>query len=296
VVPFDASTETIRRLPAGDGVELAYRVFAGGDGGPRGTVVYLHGIQSHGAWYVETAAELARRGYSVYLTDRRGSGVSEGPRGHFPSTARLVDDVRGFVDLARRESGDAPSFVVGGCWGARPAIAHALEEQDGLAGLALVCPALFAKVDVPPRDKLRVISGRAVSPMRPIRIPLEDEMFTSNPPYLEFIKSDPLSLRAVTASFFFQQALWDRRLRAATGLNVPVLVLQSGHDPIVDADRVRAWFERLESRDKRYVLYPEWGHLLDFEEDRQRYWNDLADWLDSVSENASRPRAAAVPT
>jgi acylglycerol lipase len=284
VVPFDVSTETIRRVTAGDGVELAYRVVPAADGEPRGTIVYLHGIQSHGAWYVETAAELARRGYSVYLTDRRGSGLSEGPRGHFPSTERLVDDVRRFVELARGGAEGAPSFVVGEGWGARPAIAHALEEQDGVAGLALVCPALFAKVDVPPGDRLRVISGRVVSPMRPIRIPLDDEMLTRNPPYLEFIKSDPLRLREVTASFFFRQALWDRQLRGAAGLRLPVLVLQSGHDPIVDAERVRTWFDRLESRDKRYVLYPEWGHLLDFEEERQRYWNDLADWLDAVSE------------
>jgi acylglycerol lipase len=94
VVPVDVSTETIRRVTAGDGVELAYRVFPADDGEPRGTIVYLHGIQSHGAWYVETAAELARRGYSVYLTDRRGSGLSEGPRGHFPSRAIRSDCVR----------------------------------------------------------------------------------------------------------------------------------------------------------------------------------------------------------
>jgi alpha-beta hydrolase superfamily lysophospholipase len=285
-------TERVRRLTAGDGVDLAYRVYPADEGERRGTIVYLHGIQSHGAWYLETAAELARRGYTIYLPDRRGSGRSGGPRGHFPSTGRLVDDVRRFVELAREESGGAPSFVVGGCWGARPAVAYALEEQDGLAGLALVCPALFAKVDVPPRDKLRVISGRALSPMRPIRVPLEDEMFTSNPPYLEFIKNDPLSLREVTASFFFQQALWDRKLRAATGLRLPVLVLQSGHDPIVDAGHVRSWFDKLESRDKRYVLYPEWGHLLDFEPDRQRYWDDVGDWLDSVA----APQREAVAT
>jgi alpha-beta hydrolase superfamily lysophospholipase len=119
--------------------------------------------------------------------------------------------------------------------------------------------------------------------MRPIRIPLDDEMFTSNPPFLEYIKSDPLSLRAVTASFFFQQALWDRWLRRQTGLRLPILLLQSGRDPIVDVDAVRAWFSRLESRHKRYVSYPEWGHLLDFEEERQRYWNDAADWLDAVT-------------
>ena len=271
----------MRRLTARDDVLLAYRSYRG-EGEVRGTVVYLHGIQSHGAWYLETASELARRGYSVYLPDRRGSGRSGGPRGHFPSTARLVDDVRRVVEVARSEDGDAPLFVVGGCWGARTAIAHALEEQEALAGLVLVCPALFAKVDVPPADKLRVLAGGLVDSMHPIRVPLDDELFTDNPPYLEFIKGDALSLREVTASFFFRQALWDRRLLAATALRLPVLVLQSGADPIVDAARVREWFERLESRSKRFILYPGWGHLLDFEDERQRYWDDLAGWLDEA--------------
>jgi alpha-beta hydrolase superfamily lysophospholipase len=290
VAPFAVPTASVRCLAAGDGTELAYRVYAPDNGATRGALVYLHGIQSHGAWYVETAAELARRGYAVYLTDRRGSGASGGPRGHFPSTARLVDDVRRFVEVARKDN-SAPAFVVGGCWGARAAVAYALEERDSLAGLMLVCPALFAKVDVPPADKLRVVAGRLASPMSPIRIPLDDEMFTSNPHFLEYIKTDPLSLREVTASFFFRQAVWDRWLRRQTGLRLPMLLLQSGRDPIVDVDAVRAWFSRLESRHKRYVSYPEWGHLLDFEDDRQRYWNDAADWLDSLT---AQPAAKAV--
>jgi hypothetical protein len=28
------------------------------------------------------------------------------------------------------------------------------------------------------------------------------------------------------------------------------------------------------------VLYPTFGHILDFEDDRRRYWDDLAAWLD----------------
>src|SRR5262245_50389533 len=118
-------TERVRRLAAAD-VQLAYRAYPA-EGDVRGTVVYLHGIQSHGAWYLETASELARRGYSVYLPDRRGSGRSGGPRGHFPSAESLVDDVRRMVELARAETGDVPLFLVGGCWGARTALGYALE-------------------------------------------------------------------------------------------------------------------------------------------------------------------------
>ena len=43
---------------------------------------------------------------------------------------------------------------------------------------------------------------------------------------------------------------------------------------------MREWFDRQAATDKEYVLYPEFGHILDFEDDRQTYWDDLADWLD----------------
>lgn len=275
--------DTIHWLQASDGEELPYRYFPADPATRRGTLVYLHGIQSHGAWYTDTAAELARRGYSVYLPDRRGSGISKGPKGYFGPYRQLVDDVASFVDLAKREEDGAPTFVVGGCWGARPAVAYALEAQDELAGLSLICPALKAQVDVPPRDKLRVGIGRLFDEHRKIPVPLKPELFTRNPKYLEFIRNDPLSLHEVTARFFFETAIWDRWLLRQTRLRLPLLLQQAGDDRIIARGIVREWYGRQESTDKEYVLYPEFGHILDFEDERQTYWDDLAAWLDRRS-------------
>jgi L-Ala-D/L-Glu epimerase / N-acetyl-D-glutamate racemase len=277
-----------QEIYADDGLELFYRSFAP-EGAARGVLVYLHGIQSHGGWYVETAAELARRGYAVYLPDRRGSGHSLAPRGDFDSPAQLVADVHRFVRLGGVEHPDAPVVLVGGCWGARPALQYALEHPYELAGLALVGPALKAKVDLTPREKREVFAGRLRAPDRHIRIPLEPEMFTSNPPYLAFIREDPLSLHEVTARFYFQQFFWDRRLLAVEKLAMPLLLLQAARDPIVDGESVRLWFERLRAPSKRYVRYSEFGHILDFEPERDRYWDDLGVWLDDVT---SRPAVA----
>lgn len=276
-------TDTLRWLEASDGERLPYRYFPAESSARRGALVYLHGIQSHGGWYTETAGELARRGYSVYLPDRRGSGASTGPRGWFGPYGRLIDDVADFVQLAKRDEDDAPAFVVGGCWGARPAVGYALRAQDELAGLALVCPAIKAQVDVAPRDKLAVGIGRLFDEHRRIPVPLTPELFTRNPERLEFIRRDPLSLREVTARFFFETAIWDRYLLKQARLELPLLLQQAGDDRIIDRGVVRAWFGRQASTDKEYVLYPEFGHILDFEPERRRYWDDLADWLDRRS-------------
>jgi acylglycerol lipase len=276
-------TDTIHWLEASDGEELPYRYFPAEPAARRGSLVYLHGIQSHGAWYTDTAAELARRGYSVYLPDRRGSGISKGPRGYFGPYRQLVEDVASFVELAKRDEDGVPAFLVGGCWGARPAVAFALESQDQLAGLALVCPALKAQVDLSPKDKLRVGIGRVLDEHRRIPVPLTPELFTRNPKYLEFIRNDPLSLHEVTARFFFETAIWDRWLLRQTRLELPLLLQQAGDDRIIDRGTVRQWFGRQATTDKEFVLYPEFGHILDFEDERQRYWDDLASWLDRRS-------------
>ena len=283
VVPGGASGE-LRSVQASDGETLAYRLFAADPAARRGSVVHLHGIQSHGGWYVETAAELARCGYSVFLADRRGSGRSEQRRGDFASADQLMDDVGSFV--AEAASDGAPTVLFGSCWGARPAVGFAARSQGALSGLVLACPALKATVDLEPLRKLQVFAGRGLRPGWRVPIPLRPEDFTANPPYLEFIRGDPLSLHEVTARFFFNQFFWDRRLLAERDISLPVLLMQAGQDDVVDVAAVRSWYDRLASPQKKYVFYEGFGHILDFEQDRQRYWDDLVAWLSGVTEGA----------
>jgi alpha-beta hydrolase superfamily lysophospholipase len=276
----------VQSYVAGDGARLHYRLVEAPPIDRRGRIIYLHGSRSHSGWYLESAEQLARRGYSVYLPDRRGSGINSGPRGHFRHRDQLVDDLRRLVEVGKESDPGLPTFVVGVCWGAKTALAYALESQEELAGLVLVCPAIKTKVDLTPGEKAQVLLGNVLAPRRQIRLPLTPEMFTANPTYLQFVREDSLSLQTATARFFFQTLLWDRYLPRQYQLTLPLLLLQAGRDPIVDEPAVRRWFDRVASRDKRYIAYPDFGHTLDFEPERQRYWDDLGGWLDETARGA----------
>src|SRR5207253_7502356 len=67
---------------------------AGGDKPRRsptgGTVVGLHGIQSHGGWYLESCRRIADAGYDVVFLERRGCGLNDRDRGDAPSFRRLL--------------------------------------------------------------------------------------------------------------------------------------------------------------------------------------------------------------
>ncbi len=281
MVAVDANVAiSLRTLVVRDGAMLRFRYAPALPERERGRIVYLHGIQSHGGWYVDAAEELARHGYTVYLPDRRGSGLNTGPRGSFGSRALLLDDLRAFIALSEREHPGTPLFLIGNCWGAKPAVAFALEEEQALAGIALLCPGIITKPDLPFKEKLRVVRNRAIAPRARTRVPLTDEMYTANPTSLAFIREDPLALREVTAQFLVDAFIWDRTLPRRHDLRTPLLVMQAGQDPIVDIPATRRWFDKLESSDKRYQDYPEFGHTLDFEPERQRVWDDLIAWLD----------------
>ncbi len=251
---------------ASDGLSLPYRCFRAAQ--PKASLVYLHGIQSHGAWYVETAEELARRGYSVYLPDRRGSGLSPGPRGHFPSSRSSSWTTCGcFVRRAKQDEAGRPTFVVGGCWGARPAIdlraggagrdRRARARLSGAEGegrpaagreAARSSRDAFANPQAPGPHPARAGAVHQqpalprVHPGRPARPPRGDG--------LVLLPAVPLGPPPAARA----------RPHAATTA-APV---RAGPDRRRRAPSARG-STGCAAPDRRYVLYPEFDHLLDFE-------------------------------
>jgi alpha-beta hydrolase superfamily lysophospholipase len=283
----DAERETLggggavsRAIRASDGVELHYLRWCGGRSPPWAVVIFLHGIASHGGWFGETAADLDTLGVAVYAPDRRGSGRSGGPRGHLSRYERALDDVDEVVRLVSAEHAGTPVFLAASSWAAKLAVVYAARRPAPLSGLLLLGPGLLPRVNLSPGRRLRVIVGHLVMPTARLPIPLTPELYTANPPYVDFIRADPLRLLEATTRFFWETARLDRRRRRASArLSLPLLVLQGQDDKMMNVPRTRRWFTRLDVEDKTYRAYPGAGHTLDFEPDRAQYLADLLGWL-----------------
>lgn len=268
------------RLTALDGLPLHYRTWIPADRRPEASLLFLHGIASHGAWFAETAVHLADRGIAVYAPDRRGSGLSGGPRGHIPSYEQALDDLDLFRDLAAKEG--APLFLAGSSWAAKLAIASAARSQDGLAGLLLVGPGLFPRVDLTVRQKLAVLLSHRTRPEIDVRIPLVPDDYTRNPAYLEYVRRDAYRLLTASSRLFWETGRLDRaRDRLATGLNLPILLQIGDADQIMDGPATCAWLQRLTAPDRTSVIYRGAAHTLDFEPEPtvRAYRADLLGWL-----------------
>lgn len=268
-------------ITAKDGSRHFLRVWTAAGEGP--VLLYLHGIEGHSLWFESTAQYLRAQGISTMALDRRGSGMSEEPRGRMKNWKQLLQDLREALDYCREKSKGRPLFLMANCWGAKLAALIA-SEKAGLHtpfnGLILSSPAIEVKVDLSFRQKLLTAWRYITGDESPIRIPLSVEDFTDNPEYLTFIREDPLRLQEASARFFVNTLILTiKSKRTAEDISCPALIFQSGRDSVVDESGVQKWFERLSSRDKQMHVFAEAFHSLDFDSKPEEYRRLLSEWI-----------------
>jgi alpha-beta hydrolase superfamily lysophospholipase len=277
----------IKTHTASDGYRWHYRHYVP-DSPPRGRVVCLHGIQSHGGWYEHSSNRLRDAGIEVFFLDRRGSGMNTEGRGDTPSYRRLLDDVAEFIQSLHAAEPAPPRgrrlnvILVAISWGGKLAVALQRRHPGLVDGTALLCPGLCPKVGPTFRERLAILGARLVSPRRLFPIPLnEPGLFTSSTHGQEFIRDDPLALRRATARFFVESARLDGYLRfVPSHVTVPTLLMLAGNDRIIDNGRTRLYVERFATTDKEIVEYPGAHHTLEFEPEPERHLRDLISWLE----------------
>jgi len=268
---------------AADGYRFAVRVWpAKGAATPRGRVVCLHGIISHGGWYHASCREMARGGFEVHFLDRRGSGLNFAGRGDVDRWETWPVDVEQY--LAGLPD-DAPRVLVGISWGGKLAAAIARRRPDLVDALVLNCPGLFAHMGPNALQRIALrVAGVAGLRGAHVPVPLKDPaLFSGQPRWQRYIAGDALALRKVTVRFALADLELTRfaveapeELKPSAGL-----LLLAGQDRIIDNRRVRRFFEATRCAENQVVEYLQATHTLDFEPDPTQYLTDLRGWLDS---------------
>ncbi|MEE8170398.1 MAG: alpha/beta fold hydrolase [Phycisphaerae bacterium] len=249
---------------------------------PRGAVLYLHGIQSHGGWYEGSAAALAQAGLAVLMPDRRGCGLNRVQRGHAESPRQMLSDVDDLVRAVCERSGCDRAHLVGVSWGGKLIAAAAANGAERIASLTLIVPGIYPRVDLPFSEKMRVAWSLVSEPLRRFSIPLDDaRLFTSNPERIAFVEQDAHRLKQVTGAFLLASRRLDRKARElrASPWRGPVHLLLAEHDRIIENDRTRDWFARLPEGDHRKMEYAGAHHTLEFEPDPEPMRRDVCEWI-----------------
>lgn len=283
-------TPSIETALLSDGYETVVRWWR--PDAPRGSVLYLHGIQSHGGWYEQSASALAERGLTVLMPDRRGSGANTDQRGHVDSISRCLQDGADALDRLLEHGGHPAAHVVGVSWGGKLAVALAAAEPRRVGSITLVAPGLFPKIDLPRGDKFRVAMSMINNRDRMFDLPLnEPRLFTSNPKRIAWVEKDELRLARVSAGFLLVTRRLDRSVAAfgRSAFRGGLHVFLAGRDKIIDNERTRQWARSLALRDRQITDFPDAEHTIEFEPAPQPYFKSMADWIAHRCGDAENP-------
>jgi acylglycerol lipase len=260
------------------GRELRYTVVSARR--PRHALVYLHGIESHGRWFLAAARGLAEHGCTTYLLDRRGSGLNRHTQpGDAESAEVLLEDVRRFREHAELAS----PVLVGLSWGGKLALAAALDQPRGVRAVVLVTPGLVSRLDLGWPQKLRLLASLPFGGRARVTLPIEPEMFTRTPRFLDYIRGDPDRIERVTARLLLAGRDLDRRIRdGLPALSAPVLLLLAGHDRIVDNQRTTTLLAPLPEAQLRVRTYEHSTHSIQFD-DTEALVRDVSGFLEELA-------------
>src|SRR5262245_5065866 len=251
----------VEYVPGADGTRLAVRV-AGGQN-PRTPLLMLHGLQSHSGWFVQSQTFLAGLGFPVYAMDRRGSGLSEGSRGHCSDFREMIADVRAVAGYACTRPDVKKVHVFGHCFGAIPATLFATAHPELVASLIQASSGIHTRVNLALARKLELVWSKASRHTVQIPIPLKPEMFSDLAECVRFIQEDEARLRTATGSLYYEVRRACRHIHAHCDvLTMPLFMASAGDDPICDTEANERFFWSLPARHKLLVRYDRSRHVI----------------------------------
>ena len=254
---------------------------------PAGRVVCLHGIISHGGWYLQSCQRLAEAGFEVHYLERRGSGLNAEQRGDVDRCQTWIEDVTTYLENL---PGDLPRILLGVSWGGKLAVAVTKHSPHLVDALGMLCPGMYAPRG-PNAFQKRALAVLARTRLRGKRvtIPLQDPaLFTDAVEWQTYIAHDPLVLREITLRFAYADTQLDAYVaNAAQGIRTAAMLMLAGKDRITDNVRLRKFFGELASPSKELIEYPDAAHTFEFEPDPEPFFRDLTDWVRSQTSAAT---------
>lgn len=262
------------------GGDYPIAVLSYGQDNPKTPVIMLHGLESHSAWFTQSARYIASLGHPVYGMERRGSGHSTAPRGECQDYRELLDDINALANQVLSNHGHEKFHLFGHCFGAIPATAFACTYPRRLNSLLLATPALYTIVQPPLFGKLKVLWAALSGSKINIPVALEAEWFTDQSDFLDFIRNDAMTLHEAGARLYWETARARRFIhKREDALTMPIYMALAGKDRICDNDRDREFFKRVPANKKVCSVFPEAVHILEFSSERSAFFKSLGEWF-----------------
>ena len=267
-----------------DGARLPLTRWAPASGDPWAVIIALHGMNDSRASFRLAGPWWAEQGIETWAFDQRGFGDAPG-RGVWAGEARLTEDVRTAVSIARARYPRAIIAVVGESMGGSVAVAAFGSDRPPAADrVVLLAPGVWGWSAQGALNSTALwVTARAMGDrsVEPPAWAIRGKAASDN--RLELIRNgrDPASI--LSTRFDALYGLVDLMQSASDRLGAihgPTLLLYGAHDHVVEKGPMRRALENAGSHpDFRTGYYPDGWHILDRDLQAETMFRDVAVWL-----------------
>jgi lysophospholipase len=250
----------------------------------------VHGLAEHSGRYRATAEAFCSSGWAVYAVDLRAHGLSADPAGagrvHVDRFEDYFLDVDAINQLARGDHPGLPHILLGHSLGGLISIRYALERPDGLCGVVISSPALGVHPHAQPSRLLKWLVG-ALSRLAPrlrIASDLDTRAISRDAEVVRAYLDDPLVSEKVSTRWYAEllRSMASAHDRAPS-LRLPMLLMQSGADRLVDPDAPARWRDAAPQGLVELVVWDGLYHEMFNEPEKKAVRDRVMAWLGSVS-------------
>lgn len=288
VIPWLERASTTGTFQTPDGRRLSWRAVETPN--ETGALVIIPGWTEAGEAYAELLYDLKDSGYSFYILDLRGQGLSEGDypthdRWYVSDWRSFLSDVELFYERVVNAKPHPSTVLYGFSMGGAIATAYLAEHPEAAQRLILVAPMYGINTQPTPLFLMRWISGALTflglgTSYLPGHGPWVDRPFEGNPDYIlsrvRFEEVNKLALRtpayraggATAKGGVELLRLSAAGLEAAGKIKVPTLLIQAGADKTVRNSAEDEAVARIGRCTK--VIIPNCNHVVMMQPDSER--------------------------
>jgi acylglycerol lipase len=267
-----------------DGARLPLARWSPEGGTPWAVIVALHGMNDSRASFRLAGPWWAEHGIETWAFDQRGFGEAPG-RGVWAGEARMTEDLRTAVALARARYPAALIAVAGESMGGSVAIAAFGSDRPPAADrVILLAPGVWGWTSQGPINSAGLRVAARTMGDRPVDAPewaVRDHPASDN--RLELFRNgrDPNSI--LSTRFDALYGLVELMETASTHLGqirTPTLLLYGANDHVIRKTPMRLALERAGDRPGlRTAYYPDGWHILNRDLQAATVYADVAAWL-----------------
>lgn len=258
---------------------------------PAGVAVIVHGLGEHSGRYNHVAAHLNRWGWSVVSYDHRGHGQSGGGRGLLPTDSAFLSDLGQVLTEVRRTYPTQKLLLIGHSMGGLIAARYVSEALSPTPNADWAQPVDALVLSSPALDlglngfqKALLGSVGKLAPTLAVSNGLKPEWVCRDPDVVKAYVNDPLVHdRACGRLVNFMLAGGSHVMAQAPRWQVPTLLIYGGADRCVNPAGSARFAQLAPSNQVRSKAYAHMAHEIFNEPDQSLVFDDLKQWLDTLS-------------